>query len=103
MNDPEDIRVQLARMEGKQDLANERLDTANKINDERHAATKTQLAALDNRMNSHGDRISGLEKREFGRDSGDKRISAAGKTLWLAIGSIPGGLVVAVLMKAFGL
>ena len=63
MSDPEDIRVQLARMEGKQDVTNERLDTANKINDERHAAIKLHLSTLDQRITAHGERIGGLEKR----------------------------------------
>jgi hypothetical protein len=88
----ESVLVKLTRMEGKLDLSNLR-----------HDQHDNRFAAIDGRMNSHGERISGLEKREFGRDSGDRRISAAGKTLWLAIGSIPGGLVVAALMKAFGL
>ena len=88
----ESVLVKLTRMEGKLDLSNLR-----------HDQHDSRFSAIDGRMNSHGERISGLEKREIGRDSGDKRISAAGKTLWLAIGSIPGGLVVAVLMKAFGL
>jgi hypothetical protein len=84
MSGPEEVRVQLARMEGKQDITNERLETSNKINDERHAVTKAQLA-------HHNERI------------GERRgLSTAGRIAWAGIGLIPGGAIVAALMKLFG-
>jgi len=88
-------------MEGKQDVTNERLDTANKINDERHAAIKLHLGAIDGRLNSHSERIGGLEKREFGRGEERKGFAMSGKILWAAVGAVPIGLGAAIL-RALG-
>jgi hypothetical protein len=101
-DDNELIRVQLARMEGKQDVTNERLETANRINDERHTATQTRFSAIDGRLNTHGDRISGLESREVGRDGERRGLTMAGRVVWAAVGLVPGGAIAAVIMKAFG-
>ena len=101
MSEESEIRVQLARIEGKQDVTNERLETANVINNERHEAMKLHLAAVDHRLNSHGERLTGLEGREIGRDGERKGLLTSGKLLWTAVGVIPGGAVVALLMRAF--
>ncbi len=82
MNEDDSIRVQLARMEGKQDVTNERLETANRINDERHASVMARLS-------SHGDRITGLETREVGRDGERKGLLAGGRILWALVGAVP--------------
>jgi hypothetical protein len=91
MNGPEEIRVQLARMEGKLDLGNLR-----------HDQHDGKFVIIDGRLNSHGERITGLEKREVGRDGERKGLTTVGRVAWLAIGSIPGGAIVAALMKLFG-
>lgn len=89
-DEAESIRIQLARMEGKQDVTNERLETANRINDERHAAVTA-------RLNSHGERISGLEKREVGRDGERKGFALSGRAFLILCGAIPVGLIAALL------
>jgi hypothetical protein len=100
-DDSESIRVQLARMEGKQDVTNERLDTANRINDERHAAIKLQISTIDGRLNSHSERIGGMEKREAERGGERKGIVASGKLFMVLAGAIPVAVVAAIL-RAIG-
>jgi hypothetical protein len=95
MSGPEEVRVQLARMEGKQDITNERLETSNKINDERHAVTKAQLA-------HHNERIGVLEADRHVKAGERRGLSTAGRIAWAGIGLIPGGAIVAALMRLFG-
>lgn len=92
MSEPEEIRVQLARMEGKLDMSNLR-----------HDQHDGKFVATDTRLNSHGERISGLEKREVARDGERKGISTAGRWLWAVIGLIGGAGIVALLKTALGL
>jgi hypothetical protein len=74
MSGPEEVRVQLARMEGKQDITNERLETSNKINDERHAVTKAQLAHHNERIGVlEADRPINSRKNRMGGDWLDSR------------------------------
>jgi hypothetical protein len=86
----ESVLVKLTRMEGKLDLSNMRHD--------QHDA---RFGAVDSRLNSHGERISGLEKREVGRDGERKGFMLSGKLVWAAVGAIPGGAVVGLLMRLF--
>jgi hypothetical protein len=90
-DDNESVLVKLTRMEGKLDLSNLRHD--------QHDA---KFGSIDSRLNSHADRIGGLEKREIGRDGERKGLSTAGRIAWAASGLIPGGLIVAALMRLFG-
>lgn len=90
IDENEGVLVKLTRMEGKLDLSNMR-----------HDQHDSRFRAIENRFNSHGDRIAGLECREIGRDGERKGLLAGGKLLWATIGLIPGGAVVAVLMRAF--
>ena len=92
MVEEEGIRVQLARIEGKQDLTNERLDTTNKINDERHAAIKVHLVTIDNRLIGHADRIVGLEGRELGRDGERKGVATSTKVAMGLLTLLGGGI-----------
>ena len=87
----ESVLVKLTRMEGKLDLSNLR-----------HDQHDSRFGAIDGRLNSHGERISGLEKREVGRDGERKGLTTAGRVAWAAIGLIPGGAIVAALMRLFG-
>ena len=91
VNEPEEVRVQLARMEGKLDLSNLR-----------HEQHDGKFVAIDNRMNAHGERITGLEQREIGRDGESKGLAKGGRILWAGIGSILGGGGIAGLLKLFG-
>jgi len=90
-DESESVIVKLTRMEGKLDLSNLRHD--------QHDA---RFSTIDTRLNAHGDRIGGLEKREVGRDGERKGLSTAGRLLWAAVGLIPGGAIVAALMRVFG-
>jgi hypothetical protein len=87
----ESVLVKLTRMEGKLDLSNLRHD--------QHDA---RFTSIDGRLNTHGERISGLENREVGRDGERRGMTAAGRIAWAAMGLIPGGAIVAALMKLVG-
>ena len=91
MNDePESILVKLTRMEGKLDLSNMRHDQ----HDER-------FRGIDSRLHSHGNRIGVLEAARHLGDGERKGLTHAGKVLWAATGLIPGGAIVALIMRAF--
>jgi hypothetical protein len=87
----ESVLVKLTRMEGKLDLSNLR-----------HDQHDQRFAALDTRLNSHGERISGMERREAERGGERKGLTTAGRVAWAGIGLIPGGAIVAALMRLFG-
>ena len=87
----ESVLVKLTRMEGKLDLSNLRHD--------QHDA---KFASIDGRLNSHGERLNGIEKREHERTGERKGLVAGGRILWAGVGLIPGGAIVAALMKLLG-
>ena len=87
----ESVLVKLTRMEGKLDLSNLR-----------HDQHDQRFGAIDGRLNSHGDRISGIERREAERGGERKGLATGGRILWAAVGLIPGGMIVAALMRLFG-
>lgn len=59
--DNPDIRAQLARMEGKQDVTNERLANLSALQDERHEAVKGDIRDIRETQQRHGTRIGALE------------------------------------------
>ena len=89
-DETESVLVKLTRMEGKLDLSNLRHD--------QHDA---RFTTIDGRLNSHGERIVGLEGRELGLAGERRGLLAGGKLLWAMLGFIPGGAVVALLMRLF--
>lgn len=101
MSDDDSIRVQLARMEGKMDVANERLETSNRINEERHVAIQARLGTIDQRLHTHGNRIQILEANNHKKEGERAGLSMAGKWIWIAAGLVPTALVAAVL-RAMG-
>lgn len=101
MSDEEAIRIQLARMEGKQDVANERLETANRINDERHTAIKVDIQNINTRLHTHGNRIGVLEADKHLNAGERKGIAFSGKVVWAIVGAVPIGAL-AVALRAFG-
>ena len=100
MAEDNDIRVQLARIEGKQDVTNERLETANKINDERHATVKTHLALHDQRLTTHGDRLGILETRGHVSDGERRGIAMSARLGFILLGAVPTGAVAIALRVA---
>jgi hypothetical protein len=86
----ESVLVKLTRMEGKLDLSNLR-----------HDQHDTKFATIDTRLNSHAERLGGLEKREVGRDGERKGLASGAKLLWAAAGAIPIGIGAAIL-RALG-
>lgn len=86
----ESVLVKLTRMEGKLDLSNLR-----------HDQHDQRFAALDTRLNSHGDRISGIERREAEHGGERKGLATSGRALWAAIGFTPPAIVA--LLKLFGI
>ncbi len=97
MNEDNDIRVQLARIEGKQDVTNERLDTANKINDERHGAVQAQIVTLNERLQGHGNRIGALETVKHLNEGERRGVALSGRLALILCGAIPVGLIAAAL------
>jgi hypothetical protein len=90
MDENESVLVKLTRMEGKLDLSNLR-----------HDQTDAWKITVDGRLNNHGERIGGLEKREVGRDGERKGLGIAAKALWAAAGAVPIAIVAAII-RAFG-
>lgn len=88
-DESETVRVQLARMEGKLDLSNLR-----------HDQHEAKFTVIDGRLNSHGDRIGGLEGRERERVGERKGLALTGKLMWGAVGLIPGGAIVGLILRA---
>lgn len=66
----ESVLVKLTRMEGKLDLSN--------LRHEQHDA---KFAAIDGRLSSHGERLTGLETREHERAGERKGITMSGKLI----------------------
>jgi hypothetical protein len=87
----ESVLVKLTRMEGKLDLSNMR-----------HDQTDAWKMTVDVRLNGHGERITGLEKREVGRDGERKGLALGAKALWVLVGAVPIG-VGAALLRALSL
>jgi len=91
MSEDADIRVQLARIEGKQDVTNERLSNV-----------QNDIVDIRRVQRNHGDRLGILEAENNTRAGVQKGLSTAGRFAWAAVGLIPGGAVVAVFMRLFG-
>lgn len=89
--DDESMRVQLARMEGKLDLSNLRHDQA-----------ETRFTTIDQRLGQHGERLTGLEKREVGREGERRGVTSVVKAGYALGGSGIMGLL-ALVARHFGL
>lgn len=87
----EDISVQLTRIEGMLGVTNERLSNV-----------QTDIADVRRVQHSHSDRLGILEADKNRRDGERKGIIASGRIVWALIGTIPGGVVTAAVMKLFG-
>jgi hypothetical protein len=87
----ESMRVQLARMEGKLDLSNLR-----------HEQTDAWKVTVDQRLHRHGNDIGALQQREMMREGEKQGLGKAGRLAWAGAGLIPGGAIVAALMKLLG-
>jgi hypothetical protein len=87
----ESVLVKLTRMEGKLDLSNLR-----------HEQHDQRFAAIDGRLQNHGDRLSGIERREAERGGERKGLALGGRIMWAALGFAPGAtLAFLALMKVF--
>lgn len=99
--DDDSIRVQLVRIEGKLDVSNEKLETANRINNERHEVVKQRLTLIDTRLDAHDASITGLEKRESVRAARTTGIVDTSKAFLVLAGAIPVAALAA-LLRMFG-
>ena len=81
-DDSESVLIKLTRMEGKLDLSNMRHD--------QHDA---RFSAIENRFNSHGERLTGLEGREIGRDGERKGVTTSTKIIWAGFIGLAGVLI----------
>lgn len=91
MSADDDIRVQLARIEGKQDVTNERLTNV-----------QGDIAELRRVQSTHATDIQMLKADKNVRDGERRGLMASGRVLWAGIGLIPGGAIVGLLMKLLG-
>lgn len=98
----DDMRAALVRIQGGVDLMNERLLHANQINDERHNAVRADIKDIRETQHRHSNRIGVLEAHKTLSEGERKGVTAAGRVAWAGIGLIPGGAIVAGLMKLFG-
>lgn len=89
-DESESVLVKLTRMEGKLDLSNLR-----------HDQHDVKFAAIDSRINSHGERLSGIERREHERTGERKGLALGGRIVWVVIGFVPPAIVA--VMKLMGL
>ena len=80
------ILVQLARMEGKLDVTNERLNNV-----------QEQIASLRRTQDAHSTRIAGLEADKNVRAGERQGIALGGRILWSIIGAVPVGIGAVVL------
>jgi hypothetical protein len=80
----ESVLVKLTRMEGKLDLSNLR-----------HDQHDQRFSAIDGRLNSHGERISGIEKREAERGGERRGLALGGRLAWALVGTPVGAAAVA--------
>jgi hypothetical protein len=85
-DDHESVLVKLTRMEGKLDLSN--------LRHEQHDA---KFHAIELRLNTHGERIGGLEGREHERTGERRGLALSGRVLWTIIGAVPVGIGAALL------
>lgn len=91
------IRAQLARIEGKQDVTNERLETANRINDERHQTVRADIARLDDAHHRVSSRVTTLEMDKHQRDGERSGIATSTKVLWAGVTLLSGGIGAAIM------
>lgn len=87
-NEPEAVRVQLARIEGKMDLSNLR-----------HDRTEERLTTIDKRLHQHSSHIGNLQAANTLREGEAKGIAKTVKVAWLLGGSGATALVMATLRK----
>ena len=97
MSEDDSIRVQLARMEGKQDVTNERLSNLAALHDERHAHVLGEIRRLDIADNKASERIDLLENESIERRGTIRGLSLSGKAVLIAAGAIPASVIVAAL------
>lgn len=86
MNEDVDIRVQLARIEGKQDVTNERLNNV-----------QTEITDIRRTLHNHGDRLGILEADKNVRSGERQGLALSGRILWTIIGAVPVGIGAALL------
>jgi hypothetical protein len=82
--------AQLARIEGKIDLQNEKLETANKINEERHQSIKADIQDLRQSRHLHSNRIQLLEADKLVRDGRNEGVSKTGRLIWAGVSFVIG-------------
>jgi hypothetical protein len=90
MSDNDDIRVQLARIEGKQDVTNAHLSNV-----------QSDIADIRQVQYRHGDRLGILEADRNVRTGERQGLALGGRIIWTIIGAVPVGAV-ALALKLFG-
>jgi hypothetical protein len=90
MSDNDDIRVQLARIEGKQDVTNAHLSNV-----------QNDIADIRQVQYRHGDRLGILEADRNVRTGERQGLALGGRIIWTIIGAVPVGAV-ALALKLFG-
>jgi hypothetical protein len=86
MSESDDIRVQLARIEGKQDVTNAHLSNV-----------QADIADIRQVQYRHGDRLGILEADRNVRTGERQGLALGGRILWTIIGAVPVGIAAAAL------
>ena len=102
MTAPDDHGAQLARIEGKIDLQNERLETANRLAEERHSGLKDDIADLRQGHHRLSNRVGVLEADKHVREGERKGISLGGRVMWGGISLLAGRGAGAAILKLVG-
>jgi len=91
MSDDGEIRIQLARMEGKQDVTNERLNNV-----------QTDIVDIRRVQHAHSAEIQMLKTSDAQRGARAEGLTMGGKIAWGAVSVLAGGGLGAVILKIVG-
>jgi hypothetical protein len=91
--------AQLARIEGKIDLQNEKLETANKINEERHQVMKADVLDLRQAHHRISNRVQILEADKNRTEGKMQGVAVSTKLAWSLASLIVGSGGVLAIME----
>src|SRR5690349_19384272 len=103
MSEDEGIRAKLEQIAGGVRLIDHKLDASNALHDERHERVQADLLSLRTKSHEHSNALQTLFGWKHAIEGERKGITTAGKWAWAAVGLIPGGAIVAALMRLLGL
>ncbi len=103
MAEPGGNEARLEKIQGGVDVIREKLDSAQRIADERHEGVKADITDLRQGHHRISNRVGVLEAKDHVRDGERKGIMTSGRVLWAGIGALLGGSGLAGLLKLLGI